>query len=41
VFDLRPAIRFAMGLLPEIQILGGSEFKNELMKSMQGRVKGS
>lgn len=41
VFDLRPAVRFVMGLLSEVEVLGGPEFKKELLKSMQGRVKGN
>jgi len=40
VFDLRPAVRFVMGLLAEVDVLGGPEFKKELLKSMQGKLKG-
>jgi proteasome accessory factor C len=40
VHDLRPVVRFIMGLLPEVEVRGGSELKQSLQNALQEHLKG-
>lgn len=40
VHDLRPVVRFIMGLLTEVEVRGGKELRIELERSMQGYLQG-
>ena len=40
VYDLRPVVRFVLGLLPEVEVRGGAELRSELERTMHGYLHG-
>ncbi len=40
VHDLRPVVRFIMGLLPEVEVGGGAELKQTLQNALHDHLKG-
>ena len=40
VHDLRPVVRFIMGLLTEVEVRGGSELKQSLQNALNEHLKG-